>query len=107
MALNFAKLDHIIATVNMRSSLESGRSTATPGVFFSCLAGIDDLLVDCRLFLQHPMLPESTNEGIPIVFISAHNILSKVEIGDVLQLYEGHRVIGSAIVTKLMKTIIG
>jgi hypothetical protein len=89
-------LDRAVCSIRFLSFDEGGRKSQTPSDFYSCLAKIDDKLIDCRLLLENAIFPGDTMENVPIVFLSDRNISSSLNVGSMFALQDGNKIIGQA-----------
>ena len=89
----------IIAEIALASVEDGGRSVSTPSEWFGCPFVLPNgEHHDGRLDLSEraPMFP-GESAVLPVKFLDARAVVPKIEVGAVLQLWEG-RVIGSATV---------
>ena len=90
------KRDRIVVDVTFKETQAGGRTSNTPTGRFHCIANIDNVLFDCVLISGQSIAPGETARGVNIFFISDHDVLSKLKIGETFGLQDGNRLIAIA-----------
>ena len=102
-------MKRVIASIHLKQTAEGGRAQSLPAPTFGCpvfFEGVPELGshgYDCRLLVQEygkAIGPGDTAEGMPVVFLSAEEVMPKMKPGVQFALWEG-KIIGHGTVLRI------
>lgn len=88
-----------IIRVRFKEASENGRNSAVEGEFYACPLFIDGEAFDCRLLLSGKRIELGKYYDVPVKFLFRDLVISKLEVGKEVVLWEGKDVAKGTIVS--------